>query len=228
MNATENHEHGPRAQVLIDDWQLQSSYLLDATGDAVSSLSFDARGWHPTRVPATVLSALVKDRTYPDPRCALDTYRIPDASDEFNEQHDLTQFSHLPGKRNPWRDPWWYRTEFQMPSLAPDRHVWLTLNCLNYRAEVWVNGAKIADREQLVGMFQRFRLDITGHVTPGRNILAILVYPVDHPGVPDTQLEVFGKVRGFHKDICNDVTFLPAIQIAVPDVKPTKSVSFVL
>jgi beta-galactosidase/beta-glucuronidase len=55
-------------------------------------------------------------------------------------------------------------------------------------------------------MFQRFRFDITGHARNGLNTLAVLIYPVDHPGEPDTQLEVFGKPRGFHKEIMKDVT----------------------
>ena len=191
---------------LNNEWRLQSQVLVKGDGAALSRSGFDTDNWHRIRVPSTVLNGLVRNGVYPDPRCGLDWLRIPDSSDEFNEQHDLARFSHLPGQRNPWRDPWWYRTEFDLPAMAPGEHVWLTLNCLNYRADVWVNGSRVADREQLVAMFQRFRLDVTTHVMAGNNVLAVLVYPVDHPGVPDTQLEVFGKVRQFHKDICNDVT----------------------
>ena len=206
MNHNTSKERGSQTCVLRDGWQLQSSLVVDMPGEVVSSRSFEPQNWHGIRMPATVLSGLVRNGVYPDPRCGLDSFRIPDSSDEFNEQHGLAQFSHLPGGRNPWRDPWWYRTDFDLPASAPDQHVWLTLNCLNYRADVWVNGAELANREMLVGMFQRFRLDISDHTAANRNVLAILVHPVDHPGVPDTQLDVFGKVRQFHKDICNDVT----------------------
>ena len=201
----------PRTYALRHGWQVQSSYVAEASGEVVSSSSFEPRDWYPCRAPMTALNALVRAGVYPDPRYGLDGLRIPDSADEFNEQHDLARFSHLPDERNPWRDPWWYRTEFSLPELPPDRRVWLTLNSLNYRADVWVNGAQIANREQLVGMFQRFRLDVTDHVAAGSNVLAVLVHPVDHPGVPDTQLEVFGKVRNFHKEICNDVTQVMSI-----------------
>jgi 3-deoxy-7-phosphoheptulonate synthase len=173
--------------------------------------------WHEARVPCTVLCALVKDGTYPDPRVWPHPFRIPDSSDAFNGQHDLARYSHLPEGRNPWRDPWWYRAEFDLPSLQAGQRVWLTLNSINYRADVWVSGRQIADREQLAGepalagMFQRFRLDLTDQVQAGTNALAILVYPVDHPGDPDTQLEVFGPVRDFRQDICHDVTEVMSI-----------------
>jgi hypothetical protein len=180
--------------------------LVAVGGAAVSQPGLAPAGWHAAQVPTTVLRALVRDGTYPDPRFGLDSFRIPDSSDEFNAQHGLARFSHLPDGRNPWREPWWYRREFELPGLGADSHAWLNLDCLNYRAEVWVNGRQVADRDQLVGMFRRFRLDITPTAVAGRNAVAILVYPVDHPGVPDTQLEVFGKVRDFRKDICNDVT----------------------
>lgn len=196
---------------LSGEWRLQHAAFAGGAGAAVSRPGFAAADWHRTEVPSTVLRALVRDGTYRDPRFGLDVYTIPDAADEFNAEHDLAKFSHLPDRRNPWREPWWYRTEFALREVRPDERVRLTLNCLNYRADVWVNGRQAANREQLVGMFRRFRLDITAAVTAGQNAIAILVYPVDHPGVPDTQLEVFGKVRGFHKDICNDVTEVMSI-----------------
>src|SRR5687768_2547831 len=47
-------------------WSLQSSAQLSVSGAEISSVGFSTAGWHSTRVPATVLSALVADGTYPD------------------------------------------------------------------------------------------------------------------------------------------------------------------
>jgi len=196
----------PGTCALAAGWRLQSAHLAGMDGAAISSAGFATGGWHAASAPTTVLKALVADGTYPDPRFAAHALEVPDASDEFNATHGLARFSHLPDGRNPWRDPWWFRTEFELAPLGPAQRAWLTLNSVNYRATVWVNGACVADRRQLVGMFRRFRLDVTGPLRAGPNVLAILVDPVDHPGVPDTQLQVFGPVRGFHKDICHDVT----------------------
>ncbi len=206
---------------LADGWQLQSSVLVKEDGARLSMPDYRANGWYTTRVPSTVLSALVKNGVYPDPRFGLDAFRIPDSSDEFNRKHDLAPFSHLPGKRNPWRSPYWYRTKFTLPVVEPGRLLWLNFNCINYRADVWLNGIRIADRDTMVGMFQRFRFEITAHVRPGRNALAVRIHPVDHPGEPDAQLDVFGKSRGEHKEIERDVTMIESVgydcMMTVPD-----------
>ncbi len=193
-------------RLLRDGWQLQTSALAGREGAGLSLPGASVAGWHATSVPCTALLALVRAGVYPDPRFGLNAFRIPDSSDEYNREQDLARFSHLPDGRNPWRDPWWYRTEIDLEPLAAGGRAWLNLDCLNYRAEVWLNGARVAGPEQIAGMFQRFRLDVTEHVAAGRNALAILVYPVDHPGKPETQLEVYGKVRGFHTELMKDVT----------------------
>ncbi len=198
-------------QLTGDGWRLQSAFLVDERGEAVSQTGFDCADWHQAKTPSTVLCALIKDGTYPDPRFWPNPFRIPDSSDAFNAEHDLARYSHLPEGRNPWRDPWWYRTEFDLPEVGAIQHIWLTINSLNYRADVWINAIQVAGSEQLVGMFQRFRLDVTDAAQEGRNVLAILIHPVDHPGDPDAQLGVYGQVRGFHKDICNDVTEVMSI-----------------
>lgn len=198
-------EFSMKKQYLRDHWHLQSTAEELRGGKELSQPGVELPRWYPIRVPTTVLLALIRNGVYPDPRFGLNAFRIPDSSEEFNREHDLARFSHLPNGRNPWRDPWWYRTEFDLESLPEGCHLWLNLDCLNYRAEVWVKGLRIAGPARLAGMFQRFRLDITRAAQAGRNALAVLVYPVDHPGTPDAQLEVYGPVRGFHKEILRDV-----------------------
>ena len=61
-------------------------------------------------------------------------------------------------------------------------------------------------------MYLRFRLDATQQAKAGKNCLAVLVYPVDHPSEPHTQWEVFGPDRQFtDKDLMKDVTFTMGI-----------------
>ena len=198
--------NGPMLCRLDGTWRMEHSSRVKAAGAEVSSSGLAVGGWHPARVPTTVLSALVKDGTYPDPRFGLDTYRIPDASDELNRAHGLERFCHLPDGRNPWTDPWWFRTEFDLADPPAGGRAWLDLDSVNYRAEVWLNRRKVAGRDEIVGMFRRFRLDVTGIARSGANCLAILVWLPDHPGTPDTQLEVYQSPRGFFKEIMRDVT----------------------
>ncbi len=221
LHQAEEHAGPPDEVNLKDGWLIQSSTLVDKGGEAISRTGFATRGWYRTSVPSTVLSALVKNGVYPDPRIGLNAYRIPDSSEEFNRKYDLSKYSHLPDRGNPWTDPYWYHTEFTLPSAEPDQHGWLNFNCINYRAEVWLNGVKIAGKDRMVGMFQRFRFDITPHLKPGRNALAVKIFPVEHPGEPDKQVEVFGRPRDYQKEIRRDVTELFTIgydcMMTVPD-----------
>jgi len=206
--AADKVQSGQR-QSLTDGWLLQSSVLVPEDGARVSTVGYKSERWWKTRVPSTVLSALTRNGVYPDFRIGLNSFRIPDASDEFNRTNDLAKFSHLPDKRNPWKDPYWYRTEFMLPKDVDGKRVWLNFNGLNYRADIWLNGRKVADAQQVVGSFSRHRFDVTEHARTGqRNCLAVKMHPVDHVGVPETQLEVCGKDRKFHKEIMKDVTLV--------------------
>src|SRR6267143_2205427 len=44
------------------DWQLQSSCEVKAAGEQISTAGFDAKGWHRTDIPATVVGSLVTDK----------------------------------------------------------------------------------------------------------------------------------------------------------------------
>ena len=205
---------GPQPQRLLlkDGWLLKSSAEVPEDGDVVSTARFAPQKWYPTAVPSTVLSALVKNGVYPDMRVGLNNFLIPDASDEFNAKHDLARHSYLPDKRNPWKDPYWYRTEFELPEAARGKRLRLHFSGINYRADVWLNGRRVADRQTMAGMYQRFTLDVTEQAKPARNCLAAKVYPVDHPGLPETQFKVFGPERRYQgKEIMKDVTMVTAI-----------------
>ncbi len=165
--------------------------------------------WYDVQVPTTVLNALVKQGVYPDPRIGLNNYLIPDVSDEFNRKHDLAKYNYLKSGRNPWQDPYVFKTQVKLPSSYRGRKVWLTLYGINYRADVWMNGHKVACKDEIVGMFRRFRLDVSDYALAGKeNEIVIKTYQVDHPGVPTpgTQLVPMGPPRGNCADLFQDET----------------------
>src|SRR5262245_40608638 len=101
---------------LHDGWQLQSSCIDRGAGDVISKEGFDAKGWHKTLVPATVMAALVADGTYPDPFFGKNLERVPGFSAEKEN------FSNLPMRKDsPFRCSWWYRTEFELPASFDDQ-----------------------------------------------------------------------------------------------------------
>lgn len=189
-------------KTVLSDWQMESTLRVSRPDAEVSAPGFPAEGWHPVTVPSTVLSALVKEGVYPDPRVGMDNFSIPDVSDAFNERLGI------PGE-NLWKDPWWYRTEFTLAeTLRSKEIIWLHLDGINYRADIWVNGRQVASHDEVVGMFRRFRFNITKYLRPGRNVLAVKVWQTDHPGMPSpgTQFILFGPNRGNAGDIFRDET----------------------
>ncbi len=164
--------------------------------------------WFPVKVPCTVLTGLVANRVYPDPYSGMNNMLIPDASDSFNIQYDLGKYSHIPNVSNPWKNPYWYRTTFQVPAADKGRRFQLIFKAINYRAAVWVNGHPVADSAKMAGMFAEYFLDITDLVKAGElNALAVKIYPLDYPGLPareqlkalDDFYENGGSDRGYRQ-----------------------------
>ena len=104
---------GTVKQVKLTNFDLQSSALISAKGNELSSVKYQSPVfWFPVKVPSTVLTGLVANHIYPDPYQGLNNMLIPDASDQFNKEYNLEQYSHLPNDPNPWKKPYWYRTTF--------------------------------------------------------------------------------------------------------------------
>jgi hypothetical protein len=199
----------PAKVSLSGDWIIQSSLLAKEGGEIISTENYKPEAWYPAQVPTTVLNALIKDKIYSDPWIGLNNYKIPDVSDEFNKKYDLAKYSYIDGKTNPWKDPYWFRKEFALPDSYNGKQIWLNFDGINYRADVWLNGHKVAGQQEMVGMFLRFKYDITQFALVNqKNYLAVKVYQVDHPGIPSpgVQFEVFGKTRGHAVDIFKDET----------------------
>ncbi|KAG8363817.1 hypothetical protein BUALT_Bualt19G0061700 [Buddleja alternifolia] len=65
-------------------------------------------------------------------------------------------------------------------TFSTNQHVDLNFRAINYSAEVFLNGHK---KVLPKGMFRRHCIDVTDILnTDGENLLAVLVYPPDHPG----------------------------------------------
>ncbi|WP_428330631.1 glycoside hydrolase family 2 protein [Mucilaginibacter sp.] len=204
-------------QVKLTDFDLQSSALINATGNELSSVQYHSPVyWFPVKVPSTVLTGLVANHIYADPYQGLNNMLIPDASDQFNKEYKLEQYSFLPNDPNPWKKPYWYRTTFKVPAADKGRHFQLIFKGINYRAAVWVNGKQIADSTQMAGMFADYNLDVTGAIEAGKeNALAVKIYPLDYPGYPaKEQLEALGPFYengGPTGDIGKNVTMLCSV-----------------
>ena len=186
---------------LHKNWQIQSSCEAKATGDQISVAGFDASAWHKADIPATVVGALVTDKTYRDPNYATNLDSFPGMS-HSNKQ--LFANMDMPDD-SPFKCSWWYRIEFSSPAAA-DKNVWLNFLGINYRANIWVNGQKIADTNDVAGTYRAYEFNITKYLNPGtKNALALEVFAPDkydlgitwvdwNPTPPDKNMGIWKEV----------------------------------
>ena len=147
----------PRKIELAADWKLASAAEVRVGGAEVSAAGYEDAGWHPIhRMPATVLEILQEDGVYPDLYVGKNLLeKVP---------QDL------------YLQDWWYRTSFVPP--AGFSAYTLDFPGINYRAEIWLNGQKIAGSTQVAGMYAAHQFDATPWIKPGqRNVLAVKVTP---------------------------------------------------
>ncbi len=164
----------PSSRVFLhENWRLQSSCTATATGAEISTAGFQTDGWHKTNVPTTVVAALVADGTYPDPYVGMNLKSLPGmnySTTSFFSNQEMPPDS-------PFRCSWWFRTEFATPAEASKSTAELHFDGINYRANVWLNGEKIAGVNDVVGMMRRFDFEIGKHLATGKpNTLAVEVF----------------------------------------------------
>ena len=168
--------------VLKDGWHILSSEQVKGTGDQISSPDFEMEDWYPATIPTTVLAALVENKVYQDIYFGKNLESIP--TEQFKQS-------------------WWYRKEFQLTNFAMAR---LIFEGINYSADIWLNGQKIASSDTLLGSFRMFDIDITKLVNAKGNVLAIEVFPpkpgdftigfVDwNPRPPDANMGIWREVK---------------------------------
>jgi exo-1,4-beta-D-glucosaminidase len=158
-------------------WHVHSSSGVP-DGPAISVPEYKPSGWYTASVPSTVVGTLVEDGVYPDPYFGMNLRSMPGCTYPIG-----VNFSNVPmPDDSPFRIPWWYRTEFPVTSAEMQQKVSLHLDGLNYRADIWLNGRKVASSRDVVGTFRVFEFDVTEYVKHDKvNILAVELFPPE-PG----------------------------------------------
>src|SRR5271154_1030228 len=160
------------AITLREGWTVQSSAKVSATAETISTAGFDASSWYKASAPNTVFAVLVENGVYKDPYFGMNLRAVPGVSYPVGGQ-----FSNLEMAENsPYAVPWWYRKEFEVPAQFSGKTVWLAFRGINYRANIWINGKKVAGSDQVVGAFRRYEFNVTPFVKAGaKNVVAVEV-----------------------------------------------------
>jgi exo-1,4-beta-D-glucosaminidase len=214
----------------LEHWLVQTSSVVGDDGRLLSSRDVDASSWYTAALPATVLSVLVAHGVHPNPFVGMNFLELPGKGPAHQN------FSNHPmPEDSPFRVPWWFRTELEHVAGQSDApHTWLELDGLNYRADLFLNGSRVLGSSELVGAYRAFEVLLDDFLVPGRNRLALQVFPpnpddlaitwVDwNPSPPDKNLGLWrgarlrttGAVRLSHPQV---LTRLPDADLSVAEL----------
>jgi exo-1,4-beta-D-glucosaminidase len=200
--ATAGRHGGEPRLALHEGWSLQTSTKVEAKGEVISSLGFSPKGWHEVNVPSTVVAALVKDKTLPDPFPGMNLRSFAGVTYPIGGN-----FSNIPmAPDSPYAVSWWYRKVFELPAAYKGKTVWLNFRGINYRANIWLNGKPVANSDDVAGAWRTYEFNITSAAKPGsENVLAVQTWaPTDHdlaitfvdwnPAPPDKNMGLWREV----------------------------------
>ncbi len=167
---------------LTKGWKIQNSADIQADGKTICQPDFGVKEWYDAEVPSTVMHALVNDGVYKN-------IFLDDNMEKISKE--------------PFQHAWWYRTTFDIEETG-NSYI-LNFEGINYKANIWFNGEKIADTNYVKNAFRQFSFDLTKMIRKGTNILAVEVFPpkagdfsigfVDwNPAPPDNNMGIFRPV----------------------------------
>ncbi len=145
---------------LTSGWSLRAAADVGAGPESVSNPGFPMDSWYSSDVPSTAMAALVANDLFPDLYLGTNLENV-----------DTAQFE----------GAWWYRSEFDVSLSETNSIARLLLEGINYSADIWLNGEKLAGRDEIFGAFRRHEIDVSGRLKDGSNVLAVKVFPPE-PG----------------------------------------------
>lgn len=159
--------------MLASGWLIQSSAKVGIDGATISSTAYRPTGWYRATVPSTVVGTLVDNGLYRDPFFGMNFRELPGVTYQIGGN-----FVHAPmAPESPYAMPWWYRTTFRLPAMTRGKRVSVHFDGINYRANIWLNGHRLADSSAVAGTYRRYELDVTDAVRrDGTNALAVEIF----------------------------------------------------
>ena len=145
-----------KSVVLSSGWKMQPvDKLNDVDEQLISQKEYNANEWYDAVVPGTVLGSMVKTNIIEDPYFGINMQKV-----------DPEQF----------KQPWWFRTSFNLTPTELNKTVSLHFNGINYRADLWINGKKVKGKDEFAGTYRIFTFNINDFVIEGENTIALKMW----------------------------------------------------
>jgi exo-1,4-beta-D-glucosaminidase len=148
----------------VHSWRVVSSAAITGNATKLSLPGIDTSKWYRLNATkGTLMATLIANGVYTENDLFYSTILQEVNTDQF-------------------RVPWYYRTEitFEAPH---DRHNWYTLktNGISSRADIYLNGHLVADKETQAGAYVGLWYDVTDDLRVNENnVLLIKVFPTDY------------------------------------------------
>ena len=156
---------GRGSTAAVRSWQVQSSAVDQADEVSISRPDYRPSGWYDAPARSTVMAALLHNGLFGD----------VSYSTRLRDEVDPSMFG----------VPWWFRTTFRSVA-GPGTHTTVCSDGIIPKADLWVNGARVAGQDVIAGAYTSNSFDISHLVRRGTNAIAYLV----HPGSPMTDLSI--------------------------------------
>ena len=146
-------------------------------GEIVCSEDFDTSDWIDARTPNTVVGSLYEAGKIGDIYFGKNMFHL----DGFKtEAKDHFAWNPMP-ENSPYKNPVWYRTEFEIDDKSTDNRWWIKFHGINFRAEIWLNGKRIASESGCAGSYRQYDIDITKWIHRyNKNLLAVKITAQRH------------------------------------------------
>ena len=151
---SQNNGWSVNKEELHENWQIQSSDKVSDADGLISTPSFKPKNWYAAKVPSSTLGSLVDAGVIKNIFFNRNLEKVPDSL---------------------FDSPWWYRKTFNIDKTDPGQVYRLRFDGISYRADIWLNGKKIASADTVEGSFRQFVFDITPFIKKGENVLALKV-----------------------------------------------------
>jgi len=162
---------------LLANWKILTPSKENLFGDIVCADDFDTDAWIDAVAGMSVIGSLyeaqkISDVYYGKNLADLSGYKI-NAHDHFS-RHPMPDGS-------PYKLPIWYRSEFEIEDKSADKRWWIKFHGINFRAEIWINGKRIATETGCAGPYRQYDFDITKWVRRyNKNVVAVKVTAQRH------------------------------------------------
>ncbi|KAI1548095.1 LacZ Beta-galactosidase beta-glucuronidase [Pyrenophora tritici-repentis] len=148
----------------VPSWKVVSSSKIHGNATELSISGIDTSSWYTIGSKGTLMATLIENNVY--------------------NENDLFYSTNLQDVNTAqFRVPWYYRSEGILSKEDTANHYYtLKTNGISSRADIWLNGKLVADKNTQAGAYTGLEYDITEKIQPNGkdNVLLIKVYPTDY------------------------------------------------